>query len=133
MTKNFENRQIKVLVVEDDIEQQDLLKTYLEILGCQIYLAANGMQAIEKLIDNKYDICFMDLQMPLMGGLEATKIIREEEQQEMPIFGMTEIVTDEDFEDCRSIKMTGLINKPVDFVKLKKIIIHFGRKKINDK
>lgn len=128
MMTNSAGQGIKALVVEDDIESQRLLKTYLKILGCHVDTARNGIGAIDKLISKEYGICFMDLQMPLMGGLEAARIIREDEQYEMPIIAMTENVTDEDFENCRSVRITGLITKPVDIVKLKKIILHFGRK-----
>lgn len=129
MMKNSVRPVIKVLVVEDDLESRDLLKKYLEILGCRVDIAKHGIEAIDKVSSNEYAICFIDLQMPLMGGLEAALIIRED-KKEMPIIAMTEKTADEDFEDCREAKMTALIVKPIDIVKLRQIILHFGRKQI---
>ncbi len=125
---NTIGRGIKVLVAEDDIEYQDSLKTYLEILGCSVDIAKNGMEAVEKIGEKEYNICFMDIRMPLMGGLEATDIIRKQEQSEIPIIAMTDEVTDDDFKDCLDAQMNDLITKPFDIVKLKKIIFHFGKK-----
>ena len=84
----------KVLVAEDIEFNQLLVKNTLESWGCTVDIAANGLQAINKLKENQYDIILMDIQMPEMDGITATGQIRKMEQPEkanIPIIAFTSV------------------------------------------
>lgn len=105
---------IKVLVVEDILLNQLLIKTLLDDFGFESDVASNGKIAIEKLKNNKYDIVLMDLQMPEMNGFEATEFIRKEMKLEIPIMALTADVTTVDIEKCQIVGMNDYLTKPVD-------------------
>ncbi|VAX35913.1 diguanylate cyclase/phosphodiesterase (GGDEF & EAL domains) with PAS/PAC sensor(s) [hydrothermal vent metagenome] len=120
---------IKVLVVEDALPNQMLIQAYFEQLGCEGDYANNGQAAIEKLKEgNDYDLCLMDLQMPVMGGIEATEIIRKEITKELPIIALTAAVMKSDQEKAEKIGMIDFLTKPIDMKKLKETILRYGRK-----
>ena len=87
--ENFILKAVKALVVDDDVAHRELALIYFEEIGCAVDFASDGQEAIEKLKADKYDICFMDWQMPVMNGIAATKIIREEISKELPIIVVT--------------------------------------------
>ena len=109
-----ENKNIKVLVVEDIALNQLLMKTLLDDFGFERDIAANGKIAIEKLQENDYDIILMDLQMPEMNGFEATEYIRNKMHSKIPIIALTADVTTVDLEKCKAVGMNDYIAKPVD-------------------
>ena len=111
---NPEIKKIKVLAVEDMPLNQMLLKIILDDFGFQRDFAENGKVAIEKLQDNSYDIILMDIQMPVMGGLEATKYIRNKMNSKIPIIALTADVTLEDLDKCKAIGMNDHVAKPID-------------------
>ena len=96
---------IKVLVAEDSIPNQELLKVHLESLGCIPEFAVNGQEAIDLLKKKSYDICFMDLHMPVIDGLAATEIIRKNLKLSIPIVALTAAEVDEEKERCYKIGM----------------------------
>lgn len=109
-----ENRNIKVLVVEDISLNQLLMKTLLDDFNFECDIAANGRIAIEKLQINQFDIILMDLQMPEMNGFEATDHIRNKMKSDIPIIALTADVTTVDLDKCRAVGMNDYIAKPVD-------------------
>ena len=112
----FDNeiRNVKVLVVEDMILNQLLMKTVLDDFGFEWEVASNGKIALEKLKSNAYDIILMDLQMPEMNGFEATDFIRKRLKSKIPIIALTADVTTVDLEKCKAAGMDDYIAKPVD-------------------
>ncbi|WP_457574676.1 PAS domain S-box protein [Desulfolithobacter sp.] len=68
---------LTILIVDDNEANQDILRMMLEHDGHEVHIAANGLIALEKLMDSTFDLIFMDMQMPVMDGLTATRLIRE--------------------------------------------------------
>jgi CheY-like chemotaxis protein len=109
-----EIKNIKVLVVEDMVLNQLLMKTILDDFGFESDVAANGRIAIEKLQNKSYDIILMDLQMPEMNGFEATDYIRNTMNSNIPIIALTADVTTVDLAKCKAVGMNDYIAKPID-------------------
>jgi CheY-like chemotaxis protein len=105
---------LKVLVVEDIVLNQLLMKTLLDDFGFECDIATNGIIAIEKMEVSTYDIILMDLQMPEMNGFEATEYIRNTLQLDIPIIALTADVTTVDLAKCKEVGMNDYIAKPVD-------------------
>ncbi|RKY36202.1 MAG: hypothetical protein DRP78_04215 [Candidatus Omnitrophota bacterium] len=118
---------VRVLVVEDQPTNQKLMKVYLNMFGCVSDYANNGQEAVEKIKNNRYDLCLMDIQMPVMGGLEATEFIRKEVNKDIPIIALTAAAMKEDKDKARSSGMNDYLVKPIDHKKLKEMILKWGR------
>jgi len=104
-----------VLLVEDNIINQ---RTAVEILngaGVNVAVVENGEQAVQAVAKTKYDAVLMDVQMPVMNGYEATRLIREtQDSHDLPIIAMTASVMPEDRQACVDAGMDGYVPKPVD-------------------
>ena len=109
-----DNKNIKVLIVEDILLNQLLMKTLLDDFGFERDIADNGLIAIEKLQSKSYDIILMDLQMPEMNGFEATEYIRNTMNSKIPIIALTADVTTADLARCTAVGMNDYIAKPVN-------------------
>lgn len=107
--------QLRVLVAEDNPINQKLAVGLLEKWGHIADIAENGLLAIEKYKANVYDVILMDMQMPEMGGIEATQIIRqiEPESQRIPIIAMTANAMPGDKERCLEAGMDEYLSKPI--------------------
>ncbi len=106
----------RILLVEDNAVNQKLAVRLLEKMGHQVALANNGAEACEALCAATYDLVLMDLQMPVMGGLEATCRIRERELlsgQHVPIVAMTAHAAAQDEKRCLEAGMDGYLTKPI--------------------
>ena len=106
----------RILLVEDNMVNQKLAARLLEKMGHRVTVASNGAEASEALCAATYDIVLMDLQMPVMGGLEATRKIREREKhsgQHMPILAMTAHAAAQDEKRCLEAGMDGYLTKPI--------------------
>src|SRR6266478_2562320 len=109
-------RGLRLLLVEDNRVNQKLALRLLEKMGHQVTLATNGREALELLKPNSFDLVLMDIQMPVMGGVEATQEIRDTERQSgghIPIIAMTAHAMTGDAEKYLSIGMDGYVSKPV--------------------
>lgn len=129
MAEELACKGVKVLIVEDNLVNQKLLEVVLKGFGCEIALASNGQLAIEKVKVNQYDLVLMDLQMPIMGGIDATKIIRAEISKELPIIALTAAAMKEDQEQSLAAGMNDYITKPVELNQLREKILGWCRKK----
>ncbi len=109
-----ETKNIRILVAEDMKLNQLLMKTILDDFGFEMDIASNGKTAIELLQSKSYDIILMDLQMPVMNGVEATEYIRSKLNSKIPIIALTADVTTVDLEKCTAAGMNDYISKPID-------------------
>jgi signal transduction histidine kinase/CheY-like chemotaxis protein len=118
----------KVLLVEDNELNIEVAKEILEVVGLQVDEAHNGKEAVEKVMNsdvNYYSMIFMDIQMPIMNGYEATKAIRNNDREDLkniPIIAMTADAFAEDARKAMNAGMNGHIAKPIDIAKLDKEI-----------
>ncbi|MBF0384298.1 MAG: response regulator [Candidatus Omnitrophica bacterium] len=109
----------KVLVVDDSITNQELMKAYLDTLECIGDYATNGREAVEKVKTGTYDICFMDIQMPEMDGIEATIFIRNNINKTLPIIALTAEIVRMDEQKCFDSGMNDLLAKPIQLRQLR--------------
>lgn len=111
---------IRILLVEDNLVNQKLATRILEKAGHQVHIANNGKEAVEYFVANQgqIDLILMDVQMPIMGGFEATQTIRQYETKNnwapIAIIAMTAHAMQGDREDCLSAGMNGYVSKPVN-------------------
>lgn len=113
-------RQVCVLVADDNNVNQLVMKKMLEKKGIQVDCVDNGQQAVQAVTKKEYDLVFMDYQMPVMDGLEATRSIRAlaGSRGEVPVVAVTANVL-RDFEArCQEASMNGYLSKPVRIDKL---------------
>ena len=119
----------KVLVAEDNIINQKLIKRTLEDLGLEVGLASNGLEAFQKRKDGDYDLVFMDIQMPFLDGVEATKEILAWEQEfgkkHIPIVALTANALKGDRERFLSEGLDEYTTKPLVRDEIVAILNHF--------
>jgi len=108
----------RVLVVEDNAINQKVAQGLLKKFGVQVDLAANGEEALNSLENLPFDLVFMDCQMPVMDGYEATQRIRHPESnvlnRDLPIVAMTANSMEGDREKCLGVGMNDFISKPIN-------------------
>jgi len=121
----------RILLVEDNNINQRVATAMLNKLEYAVDIATNGFEALEALKHNTYALVIMDLQMPLMGGLEATKEIRKLGtgiiNPNIPIIAMTANATKEDHNNCLKTGMNDFISKPVMMTTLQTLLQKWTR------
>jgi len=120
----------KILLVEDNPINQEIIIGLLENSGIIIDIANNGKEGVELFNKNNYELILMDLQMPIMDGYEATRIIREI-NNEIPIIALTANAMKEDIKRTQEAGMNEHLNKPIDVEKLYETLLKYVSKKIN--
>jgi signal transduction histidine kinase/ligand-binding sensor domain-containing protein/CheY-like chemotaxis protein len=112
---------LHILVAEDNLINQKLIERVLQKLGYSIGMADNGKQAVEQLLLQHYDVVLMDIQMPVMDGMEATRLIRETLPYQPYIVALTANAMPEEREIYLKGGMDEYISKPMSLQKLKDI------------
>ncbi len=117
---------LHALVAEDNFINQKLMKNILNRLGINVTIVKNGEEAVEYRKTHEYDIIFMDIQMPVMGGVEATKNIlsfeKHSNKKHIPVVALTANALEGDKEKYMAIGMDAYLSKPMDLEELKKIL-----------
>ncbi|MGD0425443.1 MAG: response regulator [Candidatus Acidiferrales bacterium] len=116
---------LRVLVAEDNPVNQRLMVRLLEKRGHHARVAGNGLEAVQALQNQRFDLVLMDLQMPEMGGLEATVAIRRNEKgsgRHTPIIALTASTTVGDRQKCLASGMDGYLAKPVQPLELEELL-----------
>jgi len=129
----------KILVAEDNITNQKLIKTLLNKLGLDCTVVSNGQEALDLFKKNEYNIVLLDCQMPVMDGFETTLSMRKYETENnietTPILALTASAFESDKEKCLSYGMNDIITKPIkmeDFIKKLNKYIESNKKINND-
>jgi two-component system sensor histidine kinase/response regulator len=115
---------LRILLVEDNLVNQRVAMTMLGKMGHQIKLATNGLEALEQWRRSDFDLILMDVQMPVMTGLQATMQIRREEAigAHVPIVAMTASAMSEERDRCLAAGMDDFISKPVSYQVIQQMI-----------
>jgi len=112
-----------ILLVEDNAINRQVATEFLEQLSMNVDTAANGVEGVEKACRGQYDLILMDIQMPEMDGLEATRSLRERGLVELPIVAMTAHAMDRDRELSREAGLNDHLTKPVNPVELEEMLV----------
>jgi two-component system sensor histidine kinase EvgS len=126
--------QARILLAEDDPDNQKVMSMLLTKAGYAVAIAENGLRAVEMLQEGDFDAVFMDIQMPVMNGLEATGTIRKSEtlgaKRDIPIFALTSYAMDGDRELFLGAGMDAYLSKPVTIDEVRKLLAELqGRKR----
>ena len=126
-------RGTRVLLVEDNDINQEVAIGLLEDAAIQVDLAENGEIAVRMAQENDYDAVLMDMQMPVMDGIEATRVIRSDPRlQDLPIIAMTANAMASDREHCLKAGMNDHIGKPIDPDELFSVLLRWARSRTEE-
>jgi CheY-like chemotaxis protein len=115
-------KELNILIAEDNIINQEVVKVLFKNLGYEIDIVSNGKEAIKNINKKKYDIVFMDIMMPEIDGLEATREVRAMGYK-MPIIALTADLGNETKKNAYKSGVNDFIGKPIKSDKLKKVMI----------
>jgi len=113
---------LRVLVAEDNVVNQKILTRILQTSGHCVVLAEDGLQAVARFSEGWFDVVLMDVQMPRMDGLQATRQIRATAGRDVPIIGVTAGATSAEVAACFEAGMDSCITKPVNISKLQELL-----------
>ena len=119
---NFANKHI--LIAEDDATNYKLLESFLSNTNAIIYWAKNGVDAVDISIKHELDLVLMDIRMPEMDGISATKIIRKY-YPDLPIIAQTAYTSEEDIENILKATINEYMSKPINGSELLKLLTKY--------
>jgi signal transduction histidine kinase/CheY-like chemotaxis protein len=120
----------RVLVVDDIDLNAQIAAAMLRNAGFEVSIAMNGQEALDKVNDNRVDLILMDIQMPVMDGIEATKRLRQHVNDKIratPVVALTAHGSDADRDVCMSAGMNGFLRKPIEGAELVAVVKKFVR------
>lgn len=124
--RDMQRNKVRVLLAEDNIVNQQVATAILKKMGMRVEAVANGAEVMEALRDIPFDLVLMDVQMPEMDGIEATREIRSAESKvpnhDIPIIAMTAHALEGDRERCLEAGMNDYVSKPVSLQNLAQIL-----------
>jgi CheY-like chemotaxis protein len=114
------------MVAEDNSINLDVIQHYLEYLNIEFTAVSNGEQCVEELQRNRYDLLLIDIQMPILDGIQATRKIRLlDALKDLPIIGLSAGVSDKEQEICLQSGMNDFLGKPFEMEDLAKILLKY--------
>ena len=116
-----------ILIAEDNLVNQKVAIRTLSKMGYTPDLAANGREVLNAMDNKNYNLIFMDMQMPEMDGLEATRLIRQRSEKQPFIVAMTANAMSEDRELCMNAGMDDYLSKPIKLTEIMKVIEKWGK------
>ncbi len=123
-------RRLRVLLAEDNPVNQRLAMKLLSKQGHEVTLASTGLQAVRSVRQSRFDIVLMDVQMPEMDGLQATRAIRAWEAESrlppVPVIALTAHARNSDREQCLEAGMNDFLSKPFDLADLRRLLDRYG-------
>ena len=122
---------LDILLAEDNPVNAMVARRMLEIEGHKVTLAVNGSEAVAAATAHEFDVVLMDVQMPVLDGLEATRQLREAarpEQRRLPIIALTANAMKGDRDLCIAAGMDAYLSKPLDPVALRRTVLELGRR-----
>lgn len=132
--RNIIFKNLHILVAEDNAINQKLITNVLNRLGIEVSIVNNGEEALESRKDNSYDMIFMDIEMPIMGGMESTANIlnyeRSNHQKHIPIIALTANALAGDREKYMGAGMDGYLAKPIELATLRELLVEYFEDKI---
>jgi signal transduction histidine kinase/ActR/RegA family two-component response regulator len=125
---------LRILVAEDNKINQKVMRSMLERLGHHVTIAENGQVALEELHRSNFDLVLMDVQMPVMDGIECTKQIRSATNTKtamIPVIGLTASFQNADLEYYRELGMNACLGKPLRLEQLKRAVSSAAQREFN--
>jgi two-component system sensor histidine kinase/response regulator len=123
-------RPLRILVADDHEVNQAVVGAVLKKWGHAVATASDGLEALDKIADGRFDMVLMDLQMPMLDGLDATRRLRAREaasgERRLPVIAMTARAMQEDRERCLAAGMDGYLSKPLDQSALFDVLAQYG-------
>lgn len=108
------NNNYNILLVEDDEISCEIIKNILDKDNLKLDIAKNGKKALQLFLENKYDLILLDIEMPVLNGIDFIKIIREKEKSKTKIIAVTAHIFKKDIEKYNSLGINEIISKPID-------------------
>jgi CheY-like chemotaxis protein len=120
---------MEILLAEDNNTNLKFMNMLMGQLGYTYTLARNGQEAIEQVLERDFDLILMDIQMPVMDGLEAAKTIRQQLGKDVTIVGLSAHAFQEDVDKAKNAGMDAYLTKPIQIQELAQVIRSFAEKK----
>jgi two-component system sensor histidine kinase/response regulator len=117
-TQFAESFPMRILIAEDNAINQQLIRHILEKLGYPVEMTENGQETVDRVAQQDFDLILMDVQMPVMDGLEATRNIRRTHPTNPVIIALTADAQEEDRQECLAAGMQDFLSKPMQLDKL---------------
>jgi len=119
---------LQILVVDDTQDTRDVMRTMLELWGHQVIEAINGKDAVQVALDSMPDVIIMDLRMPVMDGVEATRVLRQYQQfKNVPIIAMSAHCAGKWKQEALEAGCNDCVSKPFDPEKLNGLLTRFAQ------
>ena len=134
LPNEFYRKGIKILLVEDNLINQEIVLDLLEKTGATTDVTNNGQEAVDAALKKNYAMILMDIQMPVMDGLAACRIIRampDQSKASVPIIAMTAHAMSEDRHACLNAGMNAHVTKPIDPVEFYAVLRYFANADLN--
>ncbi len=125
-TKNSELKGIAVLVADDEEYNRKLITTILKKWGVEVTVVKNGAEAVDAVINNDYAVVLMDVRMPVLSGIEATKQIRQlpnPQKAQLTIIALTATTRQTEIEGCKKAGMQHVLSKPFNEGRLYHLLV----------